>query len=146
MTTIAYAKGIMAADTQMTFGDATKARVSKINRLSDGSLFAYAGSQFQGVRLKEWARGGFDPEKRPKFGPKTDIEALLIKPDGTIWYYDGSTIPEKLEDKFYAIGSGGAFALGALASGKSAVQAVRIAARYDSTTSEPIDKMELKVD
>lgn len=143
MTTIAYAKGTMAADTQMTFGDATKARVSKINRLPDGSLFACAGSQSQGVRLKEWAQGGFDAEKRPKFGPKAEVEALLIKPDGTIWYYDGSAIPDKLEDKFYAIGSGGAFALGALASGKSAVQAVRIAARYDSTTSEPIDKMEL---
>lgn len=144
MTTIAFAKGIMAADTQMTFGDATKARVSKIIRLPDGSLFACAGSQTQGMKLKTWAQGGFDPEKRPRFGPKAEVEALLIKPDGTIWYYDGSAIPDKLEDKFYAIGSGGAYALGAMACGRSAVQAVRIAARYDSTTSEPIDKMELK--
>lgn len=144
MTTVAYAKGIMAADTQMTFGDATKARVSKIVRLTDGSLFACAGSQSQNARLKAWALEGFIPENRPRFGPKAEVEALLIKPDGTIWYYDGSAIPDKLEDKFYAIGSGGAYALGAMACGRSAAQAVRIAARYDSTTSEPIDKMELQ--
>lgn len=143
MTTVAFSKGTLAADTQMTFGDSSKARVSKIVRLADGSLFATAGSIRPGAKLKEWAMGGFDPAKRPKFGPKAEVEALHIKPDGTIWYYDGSAIPDKLEDKFYAIGSGGAYALAAMACGRSAARAVKIAARFDSGTSEPVESISL---
>lgn len=133
----------MAADTQMTFGDSSKAQVSKITRLADGSLFAAAGSVRPSSKLKEWALAGFDPAKRPKFGPKAEVEALHIKPDGTIWYYDGSTFPDKLENEFYAIGSGGAYALAAMACGRSAVRAVKIAARFDSSTSEPVESISL---
>lgn len=146
MTTVAYKAGVMAADTQMTFSDESKGRVSKILRLDDGSLFACAGHIKPVNKLRAWAKTGFDPTKKPGVSSKSSIEALLIKPDGSIWYYDWTLEADKLENEFFAIGSGRPYALGALASGKTAVQAVKIAAQFDTNTSEPIDKMELKID
>lgn len=144
MTCIAYRKGVMAADTQMTFGDGSKAKVSKVVRLPDGSLLGTAGSKRVVEKLKAWALADFDPAHKPKLNNKSEMEGLLVKKvDGSIWLYDWTLDPDKLEDEFFAIGSGGAYALGAMAKGATAVQAIRIAARYDSGTSEPIEALNL---
>ncbi len=46
-------------------------------------------------------------------------------------------------DPFAAIGSGSGIALGAMAAGKTAAEAVEIAARFDSGTGNGVDVLEL---
>jgi len=74
----------------------------------------------------------------------------VLTPQG-LFEYDVYCRAEEVLDDFYAIGSGAKVALGAMACGKSAIEAVRIAARYDPYTggrivSETLEKAEVKRD
>ena len=143
MTCIAVRNRVMAADTQMTIGD-EKLRVKKLRVLEDGSIFGSAGDASAIDKLEEWVKAGAPKNKRPRINKELAIECLVLKPDGTIWFIGTDLVFEQLAAEFMAIGTGGAYALGAMARGATAVQAVKIAARFDVNTSEPIDKMELK--
>lgn len=137
MTCIAYRSRILASDTQLTYGDGSKVRVRKIYKLPDGSLFGVAGDSPWTNKMRDWAMSGF-PKIR-KWPKEAEIEAIHIRLDGTVWLIHHDLDPDKLEEEYYAIGSGGAYALGAMAKGATAVQAAKIAARFDSGTSEPIE-------
>ncbi len=141
LTTIAYKDGVLAADTRMTYGDGSTVRVKKIFQLSDGSLFGVAGESPWVERMREWAISGF-PKKR-RWSKEAEVEAMHIKTDGSIWLVHNDLNLDKVEEKYYAIGSGGAYAIGAMDCGKGAAAAVKIACRRDSSTSEPIDTLSI---
>lgn len=144
MTTIAYRAGILAADTQGTRGN-SRIRVRKIQRLDDGSLFAGAGAFPAIVKVHKWANAGMPDDKLPKLalGDDGEVECLIVRPDGTIVLVDEALTPETLVQEFVAIGTGCEYALGAMACGRTAARAVKIAARFDTNTSEPIETMQL---
>lgn len=60
---------------------------------------------------------------------------LAITHDGTIWHYTGTYSFVLRNDVPFAIGSGAQFALGAMAFGADAKEAVLIASRYDLHTN-----------
>lgn len=141
MTTIAYKAGQMVADSQCTGGGGSKTRVRKLIRIPGVGVFGGAGDFLAVLTLRDWAIAGFEGKRPAKTG---DSECLLAREDGTIWYLAGTGQPFELMDKFTAIGSGAAFAEGAMAYGASALEAVRIAADRDSGTSGPFQLMEVK--
>ena len=143
MTTIAFAEGTIAADSQMTSGGA-KLRIKKLHRLSDGSLFAGSGEVALISRMLKWAEAGFPEKPRPRITEDSEIECIVVRPNGAIWLVDDKLEPLEIDEPFAAIGSGFAYALGAMACGKSAVEAVEIAARFDADTSAPLHTMELQ--
>lgn len=143
MTTLAYRDNILAADTQMTWADGSRRKVKKIVRLPDGSLFAGAGDAPAILKLKKWAEAGFPNKPKPRFSEATELDCILVKPDGTAWLIDRCVSPEQIDDDFVAIGSGGGYATGAMAMGASAIEAVEIAAKYDSSTGLPVDHVKL---
>lgn len=145
MTTIAYARNVMAADSQITFSDGSRLQVKKLRRLPDGSIFGGAGDVPAINKLERWAGVGLVKRRRPRFGKAESADAILIKPDGSIWMFGAAIDPEKIEAEFIAIGSGSDFAMGAMAAGRSAVEAVKIAAQYDINTSEPIETIRLEL-
>lgn len=67
-----------------------------------------------------------------------DFTCLVLTPQG-LFEYDVYCRAEEVLDDFYAVGSGAKVALGAMACGKSAVEAVRIAARFDPYTGGRIN-------
>lgn len=145
MTTIAYsaATRIMASDTQLTSGN-RKFRTSKIRQLSCGGLIGSTGSVAHILKVQRWAEAGFDDDAKPDFGDESgDFECLIVKGDGTIYLLDGEMEMMPIKDEIVALGSGGTYALAALACGRTPEEAVRIAARYDAATSEPIETMSL---
>jgi hypothetical protein len=71
-----------------------------------------------------------------------DIEVLQLQSSG-LYIYEASLKPYPIKDKFYAIGSGAAYALAAMALGKSPREAVEIAARFDPGTGGEIDVIKL---
>jgi ATP-dependent protease HslVU (ClpYQ) peptidase subunit len=141
VTTIAAKGGMVAADSQITGnGGSRKGRVRKLVRLSDGSIFGGAGNYCAVRRLFQWADTGFEGKRPPK---TQDAECLLIRADKSVWCLDGQGDPYEVEGDFHAIGSGGDYALGAMAMGADPLKAVRVAAEFDPMTSGPFQSERL---
>lgn len=145
MTTIAYRDGILAADSAswdangIYFG-----RTRKIHRLVDGSLLAGAGCDSMVQRVANWLNDfcefpDVDPEKE-----MDRFQGLLIEPGRRVFYMDQSLEQSELVDiPFVAIGSGHELALGAMAMGATAREAVMIACQFDAHSRGPVDVEEM---
>lgn len=140
MSTIAFKNGVLAADTQVTRGSTTlDGWVRKIHE-AEGLLFGAVGEPTQVSVFFKWAQAGM-PEDITDFklpviededGPAT-CDFMFIDEEGTIWSSDTFTFPAffPMHADYHAIGSGASFALGALAFGADAEEAIRIAAKHD---------------
>lgn len=132
MTTVAYRDGVLASDGRVTIKDVVDSdNDRKIFRLSDGSVFGMAGEYIGGLKLlalmKQQAK-----KPAPKLPSPTlkGTKALFITPENTLWYFEVD-FWEKLKHPYYAIGSGGKFALAAMDAGADAKAAVRIGMKRD---------------
>jgi len=157
MTTIAYRDGIIAADSRVTYGEDQQARIHTCKKLfrkrvtqgkkSFDVIIATAGESSPGLVFVDWYGSGKPvPDIFLHLGG--DFLCLVLTPSG-LFEYDVYCRGDEVSDDFYAIGSGAGVALGAMHCGKSAVEAVRIAARVDPYTggrinSESLVKKELQ--
>lgn len=146
MTVIAYTRGIMAADRNAFIHNVIVTRRTKIARSSDGVLVGTAGAGWYGDALREWVVAWGDsilerkdmPERKTEF-----ISALIIMPDRRILIME--TEDDKLVREWYganeyvAIGVGADLALGAMAHGASAIEAVVIASRHHAHCGGGVD-------
>lgn len=136
MTIIAFKNGVMAADSEMSGGGLRyRVIVPKIAR-GPGGLAGAVGASSDCVALLQWFAAGEIPEDRPVFVETGDeaVEALVARPDGTLWRIFSKHFPLQVEEP-YALGGGHAwsFCEGAMKSGKSAEQAVRLTIKNFST-------------
>lgn len=60
------------------------------------------------------------------------FEGIIINPDGDIAILDPTGYPMEIEAPFHTLGSGGEIAFGALAHGATAIEAVKIAIKYET--------------
>lgn len=132
MTTIAasLAHKEIAADSKCSSDDSF-CSVYKLRQWKDGPIGA-AGDWHQILKFYEALEIGGEIDS------EWDIEVLQLQPSG-LFIYGASLKPYPIKDKFYAIGSGAAYALTAMALGKSPREAVEIAARFDPGTGGEID-------
>lgn len=146
MTTLAYRNGVLASDSQITFGGMRYARARKIARLPNGALVGICGSLAQGAKLMEFLiqNDGDLSEELLKSLP--DVNALLIMPDRSVMILEGGKRggAAPIDGEFFADGSGGSFALAAMCGGADAVRAVEIAADLDIHTSLPVQSLALE--
>jgi len=142
MTTIAYRDGILAADSRLTVDHGCGARKHTCRKLfrkrvGEGKkahdvIIATAGESSPGMVFVDWYGSGKPPpDIFMHLGG--DFLCLVLSPEG-LFEYDVYCRGEPIEEEFYAVGSGSMAALAAMHCGKSAVDAVRIAARIDSFT------------
>lgn len=124
----------MAADSQ-AFSD-VKSRFQKLYRLPDGALFGAAGSVQEILAVLEWLRGGEKPTGLQ------DFAGMVVGPAGGA-ILGVRLMREPIAEPFYAVGSGNHFAIAAMACGKTAPEAVRLAARFDSGTGGRVQSMRL---
>lgn len=146
MTTIAYSAGVMAADTQVTAGN-RKFRTHKVRRMADGGLIGGAGHLTNILRVQRWAEEGFSgelPELKDGEDDEGEFECLVVMGDGSAYLLDSELELMPIHDEFIALGSGGNYAMGAMACGMSPLEAVRIAARFDAATSEPVESWKVE--
>ena len=107
---------------------------------SERFLFGTSGTAYyEGVFL-EWYKGGC-PDKKPEI-EKYDFKAMVIK-GGRIFWYDHTLLPFEVTLPFFAIGSGAELAIGAMAAGKSAREAVEIACEHDINCGMGVDVLEV---
>ncbi len=143
MTTIAWDGKSLAADKLMS-QQGLRGVVTKIQRGADGSLIGISGQFSTGLHAAQWVANGADPALMPKTQDTDEwVGIIQIKPDGTIWKYERGPVPMKIEDCIFAVGSGRDFALAAMYLGKSAIEAVKVAARFDVYTGMGVDVLNL---
>lgn len=132
MSTVAWDSKTLAADKQCCSNFKTRAK--KVFRLSDGRLFGGAGTFEQVLAVRAWLdEGGDKPERLD------DFTGILVDLDGTAYRLEERLIRDRILERCHAIGSGAPFAITAMALGKTAREAVRIAAGFDPLTGGGVD-------
>lgn len=130
MTTIAFRDGIMAADSRAYSGRnlyvGMKRKIHRVNGMLVGISSSTVGVPEKVRRLIE------DNGIEGSFEDPLDCSAIVVTRDGRVFYFDKSdTFSGPVQSEFLAIGSGEDYAMGAMAHGASAEDAVRIAIQYD---------------
>lgn len=138
MTTIAYRAGILAADSWATYsseaGGSRRHICTKLYRKTVGEgkkahdvIIGTAGETSPALAFLDWFGSGRPiPEVLLQLGG--DFSCLVLTPEG-LFEADVYCRLDRVQEEFFAIGSGAKAALAAMHCGKSAIEAVRIAAR-----------------
>lgn len=143
MTTIAYRDGIMAADTATWDCNGVYfTRATKIIRLNNGRILGGAGSRSMLIRVACWADGNGD-KPSPDDDVSVDRFMGIVAENDKFFYIDSSLVEMRQYGSFIAIGSGRELALGAMAMGASAEDAVTVAIQFDCKSRGPVDIMKV---
>lgn len=140
MTTIAWDGRTLAADRRRTLGDTpTPARKIFDVKAPDGRryLVGCAGDSWDCVAFMRWMRTQ-KPEDKPAL---SNFSAMAIDERHRVWYVAEKLVYHEIVMPFWAIGSGSDYALGAMAAGKTAREAIRIASRLDIHTGNGCDTL-----
>lgn len=149
MTTIVYRDGVMAADSCITMSDESAGdhkgtcvklfRLPKIKDSLPACIVGLQGESSPGMAWLEWYKGGQEDDdlKSHIRSSGADFTALVLYRHG-LFVWDSWLVPERIEDDFYAIGSGTKAAYGALHMGADAVKAVEVACLVDPYTAGPV--------
>jgi len=143
MTTIAYRDGFMAADSLITGGTIRVGATTKIGRLPQGGLYGCSGWIALLEVVVPWLEKGAPLADRPKLPDDADFHMLVAWPSGIVTDVDKRLQRIDLDGEFFASGSGYEIALGAMAMGATARQAVEIASRFDIYTGGRISTLSL---
>lgn len=129
MTTIVWkAPGVLACDSMASEGGVRYRGKIKF-QLREKYAYAVTGGLAAGLKLVEWIDGGA-PDDCPIDDRSVTAVCMDLK-TGKAWTWCHEGVPLPIEDKMYATGSGRELALGALAMGASASEAVAVACEWD---------------
>lgn len=138
MTTIAWDGKTLAGDSRVSqSGTILPERFCKVVLGSNGHIGGVAGNvDMQCEIFLDWVKKGCEGD--PVY-PKSDSTFILITPAGTVQeLIKGESVTKIKHWGYYAWGSGRDFALGALASGATAIRAVEAAMKFDPITGGKI--------
>lgn len=128
----------MAADRQATSNECDVAiECPKIRRveMDDGvHLVASAGNEAPATIFEDWyAQGDWDepPDDMSSIEDEDSFTTLILTPKSEIWVADKFCKPVRIHSRWYAIGSGGAFAWAVLVAGCGIDKAMETAIKMD---------------
>lgn len=147
MTTVAYRKGILAADSKTTADGTSVCRATKIRKV-DGCLIGGCGN----LDLVHWFLKNFKIDVLTgkiklaiTINEKDEFEGIIVDPKGKVFYYSEKCLVTPVKDYgYYSIGSGSTIALGAMYAGANAREAVMAAIKFDIHTGGPIKTVRLR--
>lgn len=143
MTIVAWDGTTLAADTQAD-ASGVRASVTKIFRLTDGSLFAGSGSLDQVLEMRNWVDKGASAEDFPSTQrDKDDWQPCINITKNGVYRYERTPFPIKFNCAYFTEGSGSYFATAALHLGKNAVEAVQVAIDLCPSCGGSIDTLTL---
>lgn len=146
MTTIAADLETMASDSKVSVGGGVSYRAVKIARVKK-MIVGACGDGSDCSRLLEWAERDFKapaPKWQEQAGEPDAVWALVLKPEGLFFITQSDSEPEKMDEPFFAIGSGGKAARVAMALGKTPEEAVELACQVDGDSGSPVQVLSLK--
>lgn len=139
MTTIVYRDGILAADSRAYSGSSTPLGTKvKIRRLPSGVLIGCSTPEpGVGEAIMDWYADGAKPGRKP--GVPENFSFIAVSADGkALMGIDSLHLTGPISAPWFAVGSGAQYAMTALHLGKTAREAVEIAAEFDPWTKPPI--------
>lgn len=119
-------------------------RCTKIRKIDNHLLFAV--NDFDcAMELYAWWERGADPVNWPAFQSDKDSWSPLgvIKPDKTIWRYERRAYPLRIDEPYFACGSGRDFAIAAMFLGRNAREAVEVACNFEASCGLGVDVLTL---
>ena len=135
MTTIAFDGQRLAVDSRVVNDTMICYERAKKLWFIRGRWIAFCGSIESMMIAVQWFKAGM-PKEKPQVSKNFGALAWDMR-RRPVFYEDGLVaIPEGRE--LLAYGSGAHFALGAMAAGATAVEAVKIAARFDPNTNSRV--------
>ena len=140
MTVIAWDGVSMAADRIGEFF-CTRTVRTKIRRIGD-TLVGCAGEARASEAVCAWLESGADPEKFPKIAEQDKANLLVAGPRG-LYLYENSPFPMRLENSFFAIGSGGEVAMTVMHLGMDARRAVEVACELAVGCGGGVDELKI---
>ncbi len=143
MTTIVWDGQKLCADTLVVAEGQPKVHTKKLTKTEDGHLIGFCGSVRDAKRLLLWFHRGHVLKRLP------ELEAcslLIVTPQRQVITVDSDGTVCPLLDHRFAIGSGSAYALGALAMDASGPEAIEVAMRFDTSTGGDVQWLELDPD
>jgi hypothetical protein len=146
MTVIAYKDGVVAADTQTTWGT-SRVFGPKLVRLPCGGVAGGAGDASASQAALNWlaSGGSLDGSEGKAFVPNIEgADVLIAKGDGTLWMLTSRFPAWPVNPAPVAIGCGSDAALIAMSLGLSAVEACQRVALHDVYCGSPIQSMEVE--
>lgn len=146
MTVIAWDGTSLAADKLVCHG-ATRSTVTKIQRFND-CLLGVTGDLSIGMEMLQWFKEGAISKDYPPANRSLDSGASLIvvRHDRTVWEYESSPLPFRVEGSFCAFGSGDEGAMIAMACGVDAKQAVEVVSQYNCGCGNGVDVLTLSIE
>ena len=145
----------MAADSRVTVdseaGGSRVFRCIKLYRVkvhtprkTNPAIVGLAGGAYDGLAFLDWLQGAANKEPPARLiEGEADFTALVLYRHG-LFEYDKWCRPDRIKERFYAVGSGAKAALGAMHMGASARKAVAVACKIDPYTAPPIITMQLR--
>lgn len=151
MTTIAYKSGIIAADRRVVLDYLYTSGPTKIAKTTrpwnQDVLKVLCGGSGNGPNMelwKEWVLNGSNMMDRP--GSLSDREEFVVGLEIRLYpnelpkiYLHEQMGYREIAGDMWAIGSGKDLAIGAMAMGATAIQAVKIASHFDTWTDHQVD-------
>jgi hypothetical protein len=140
MTTIAFDGQTVAFDTLTAQSGRKGWTHDKVIRVEGGSFAGGCGELDAIHAFQSWVQNGMDPSDYPQLCRDRSEEScfIVITPDGVLMDFERTPTPVTKTHGFDACGSGSDYALGAMAAGKTAREAVEIAARFDLYTGSEV--------
>lgn len=144
MTTVAFDGKTFVSDTRMVAEYYTDGSCRKIFDIGN-FVVGIAGEYSQCLLfVEEFKNSGTDFNKAFPMSPVSGMTSMIYnKSNKKLYRYEGSGLPMIVKPP-YAIGSGAAFAIGAMKFGASAEEAVKIAIKFDINSGLPLNKIEIK--
>lgn len=136
MTVIAWKDGIMAADSVSSRGD-TRYYVRKLHRVGN-LVVGMSGNTDSCEALLDWFRKGRQIETFPKCQEKDTYACAVFALGGRVYTIDQTPYPSEMLAPFGAIGCGREVAIGAMAAGATATEAIAIASTWCDGCGGPI--------
>lgn len=145
MTVIITDGHAMAGDGRVTAGDSILADdFVKVRHLDDGSVCGMAGDLRDCFLAWDWLDRGAPFDAIPRFGGKPNdkhgFEAVILRPDGRIEYFDVMCVFIPYTAPF-AIGCASDVALACLDAGMSLEDSVRLAARRNTKCGGQVTRL-----
>lgn len=144
LSCVAWDGKAIAADKQAT-GSGLRHKTTKLRRIGTGEVLAWTGDQDSAEMVAHWYERGADPEKWPECQrDKESWARLIVATTAGVKVFERQPIATAVENEFMAWGSGRDYAMGAMARGATAQEAVEIAMKFDNGCGLGIDVEQFK--